>query len=207
MDDVPEFGDGEDINVDVELRRSDYAKAEERRQATPARNYPLTHRYYDWFSSHEVKNDALFVYTAITQLLGKLKDSRSLPKRLTIWSDGGPKHFKLRRGLFYMWLVCQAVGIPIEWHFFASCHGKCRCDGHFGSCKSCHRRLVLAGTDLTGVSEYVRAQNDHVPDTEAWPLEEVISPGSDVNNFKAIKIRSMHRFCFEPGSKKIKACL
>ena len=183
---------------------SEYVEAEARRAATPKASYPLAHKYYDWFSPHDVKNDALFVYTAIMELLnGELKDK--WPKKLTIWSDGGPKHFKQRRALFYMWLVSQDTGIPIEWHFFCSCHGKCRCDGHFGCSKCCHGWLVLDGTELLGVDDYVAAQNLHVPDTVAWRLSHVDTPTKDVEKFVKIKIKSCHRFCFTPGIAEIKA--
>ena len=202
MADVADLGDV--LDAGGGRPSSEYVEAEARRAATPKASYPLAHKYYDWFSPHDVKNDALFVYTAIMELLnGELKDK--WPKKLTIWSDGGPKHFKQRRALFYMWLVSQDTGIPIEWHFFCSCHGKCRCDGHFGCSKCCHGWLVLDGTELLGVDDYVAAQNLHVPDTVAWRLSHVDTPTKDVEKFVKIKIKSCHRFCFTPGIAEIKA--
>lgn len=135
------------------------------------------------------------MYAALRKLVVQLVNEE-VTNRIIVFSDGGPKHFKTRRGLFYMWLISQEVNRPIDWHFFASNHGKCRCDGHFGVCKCWHRRLVKDGLRLDGVDEYVAAQNTYVQNTTAYPMKAVETPTQDVDKFRTIKVRAMHKYQF-----------
>lgn len=182
-----------------------YYAAEGNKQHQQSTTYPLHHDYFDWFSTHEVSNDARFMFTALKKLVMSLKEGPDPPARIVVFSDGGPKHFKNRRGLFFMWLIAQESGIPIEWHFFASNHGKCRCDGHFGCCKTWHRRLVHRGVRFDVVADYVHAQNEYVPNTVAYAMhsDDIITPDQDVHNFK-VRLRSMHRWFFTPNNKMVR---
>ena len=69
---------------------------------------------------------------------------------MSIWTDGGPKHFKTSAALYFN-LVTLKLRMEnlqrIEWNFFASYHGKSACDGHTAYVKSTLVRLALGGVD------------------------------------------------------------
>ena len=181
----------------------------EEKKRSDLEKQPLGRHHFDWFSPHTVSNNSLFVRDALRGLLlGEQGIVAQYGFRgLHIFSDGGPKHFKLRRTIFYIWELCQELNIPIRYHFFCSCHGKCECDGHYGVSKACHLALVKQGVKFRcarfGCVDYVDAQNDNVPDTTASLLLTVETPPRDVDAFKSIALRSGHRFDFFPGDENI----
>jgi hypothetical protein len=104
-----------------------------------------------------------------------------------------------------MWELARDLNVHISWHFFASNHGKCRCDGHFGCSKCWHKALVKQGIHFDTCQDYAEAQNKYVPDTDAWVVDRVDPPLYDIPPLTKIKVRSAHRFDFQPGTPTIKA--
>ena len=66
-------------------------------------------------------------------------------KNITIWSDGGPHHFKVKRSIHFIGELGKALGIKMHWRFFASNHGKGACDGHTAVWTKSMRQQVYNG--------------------------------------------------------------
>ena len=69
-------------------------------------------------------------------------------KVIHLFTDGGPKHFKVRKSLHFMSLLATYYPQQFQWHFFQSCHGKGSCDGHTGMLKMMIKREVKRGQVL-----------------------------------------------------------
>ena len=118
------------------------------------KKYPLTHQYFDFFSDAE-KNMSPYVDHCFNRLYAK-GVFRGI-KKLHIFSDGAGKHFKNRFTLRIVRDLSRKLGIPIIYWFWASYHGKGRCDGHFavGKCTQGFRgRRANGSTRLCGLAQY-----------------------------------------------------
>jgi hypothetical protein len=75
----------------------------------------------------DTKNDIRFVVGAWKKLI---LDYLLGFESILIWSDGGPKHFKITACMiFFAAIQTSLVGKKVEYHFFPSYHGHSVCDG------------------------------------------------------------------------------
>lgn len=80
---------------------------------------------------------------------GAWEHFRRLPEHqhiqnVIVWSDGGPKHFKLTEGQFYFSCISRPHFRIVSYNFFASHHGQSGCDGAAASGK---RRIRVIARD------------------------------------------------------------
>jgi len=89
------------------------------------------------------KDDFYYVRAAWMELLNRnIFDGF---RKIIIFSDGGPKHFKIRKSLYLFSLIDAAYPQKFQWNFFQSCHGKGPCDAHVGYMKNLLKREILRG--------------------------------------------------------------
>jgi len=102
---------------------------------------------FDLLSKVKEKDDYSYVRSCWLHLLNNepLFDSFKI---IHVFSDGGPKHFKIRKTIFFFSLLNAYYPQTFIWHFFQSCHGKGPCDGHTGMLKMLVKREILRGECL-----------------------------------------------------------
>ena len=147
----------------------------------------LKYQYFNYFS--EDKNDSLYVKCAWMQFIEDINLNSF--KKVIIWSDGGPKHFKCAKNLYFFSTLFNS---KVVYNFFASCHGKGPCDSHLGVIK---RRLkeFLLEKDITSVEDIINVVKLQ-PNSNGVEIE--IDP---TLNHKVTKlpegIKKYHNFTFE----------
>ena len=91
---------------------------------------------------------------------GSLYDlfSTYLPEKVSkvfVFSDGGPKHFKINKTVNFFHYLSKHFGIPIEYHFFESYHGSSLCDAHAGHVKNVIRNLIRDGSQIKDIDSFL----------------------------------------------------
>lgn len=125
-------------------------------------------------------------------------------KRLIIWSDGGPAHFKIRRSLFMMKEFAWEHKIQIDWHFSASNHGKGVCDGKHGVDKQMLRQEALNGRDIRTLADYIEVISAVANTSVVFEVQGAESnEGYNCTKFKEIK--KYHEFIFKPNTDDIES--
>eukprot|EP00733_Pompholyxophrys_punicea_P000790 Pompholyxophrys_punicea_v1_NODE_289_length_2364_cov_36.367259.p1 type:complete len:348 gc:universal NODE_289_length_2364_cov_36.367259:1215-172(-) len=123
----------------------------------------LHHTFVDYISKIAEKDDFLYVRSALLHLLNETTLLDNF-KTVYLWSDGGPKHYKIRRTIFFLSILDNFYPQTFEWHFFPSCHGKGACDGHVGVLKQALNRSVKNGNTLYNeidIFDFVSSCNLH----------------------------------------------
>lgn len=117
-------------------------------------------------------------------------------------SDGGPAHFKTRRSLFMMKEFAKELKIEINWHFFASNHGKGVCDGKHGVDKRMLRQRALAGQDIRTLNHYIAVISAVANTRLVFAVKGAESnDGYDCTKFK--EVRKYHEFIFRSDTEDI----
>ena len=78
---------------------------------------------------------------------------RGRPDWIEFWSDGGPKHFKIRRSIFFVCVELMRRNAWLKrltWAFYAAHHGKSVNDAHAAVVKRTLRRLARSGFRTEG---------------------------------------------------------
>ena len=89
-------------------------------------------------------HDTIAVYLFQKKLIEFLvKTLGHLPKRILYFSDGAASQYKNRKNFLNLCHHLSDFGIPAEWHFFATSHGKGACDGLGGTVKRLAARASL----------------------------------------------------------------
>jgi len=92
----------------------------------------LLWKYLDYFST-ESQNFA-FVRTVWLYMFEQTELFKSF-EDITIWSDGGPAHFKIKKTLQFFSHCRIKYNKILVYNFFASYHGHSTCDSHTGVAK------------------------------------------------------------------------
>lgn len=79
-------------------------------------------------------HDTTLVHLFLKHFITFLK-SKFNPTKLIYFTDGCAAQYKNRYNLYNMTLHDHDFGIPAEWHFYATSHGKSACDGLGGTIK------------------------------------------------------------------------
>lgn len=154
-------------------------------------------RNYQHFvaKSPAVKNDVTFVMRTWTYLMAShFFDGFD---RIIIWSDGGPKHFKVTATInFFGWLQ-HRFGKKIIYNFFESNHGHSVCDTVAAQGKQILNKYQRDMQTPIKTSEQIVqvlpfAQGHHA---ELAPVDEN-EPGTHPATYRGI--REMHQFKFTP---------
>ena len=89
-------------------------------------------------------HDTTAVYLFQKRLVTFLKSELALlPKKIMYFSDGAASQYKNRKHFLNLCLHEHDFGIPAEWHFSATAHGKGACDGLGGTIKRLAARTSL----------------------------------------------------------------
>ena len=98
--------------------------------------------------SDDLKHDAAANHLFLEKIFEKGKSLVPGLKKIFVWSDGGPGHFKNKFNFSNLSKFKSDYGIDIEWHFWASCHGKNAGNGVGGTVKREAKRASLEGHEI-----------------------------------------------------------
>lgn len=155
-----------------------------------------------------LKHDVFAVATFQKQLVKFIKSKLPAVHKIIYYSDGAGSQYKNRKNFLNVCLHEHDYGIPAEWHFFASYHGKGPCDGLGGTLKRGAARASLQrpydNQILTPIDLYNWAQIG-VPNisTVFVSQEEILEMENSLKSrFSGIKTISGTRgyHCFIPAS-------
>lgn len=105
-------------------------------------NNQLKHCCFTYVSEC-LKHDSISVYMYQRHLVDILKQKFNVINKIYYMSDGAPQQFKNKKAFSNLANHFDDFGIPAEWHFFATSHGKGPCDGIAGSVKRLAFRASL----------------------------------------------------------------
>jgi len=108
----------------------------------PSANSVL-HKSFVVISDH-FKHDTITLHCFQKQLLKFIVESIPVaPQKIIYFSDEAAAHYKNRKNFLNLAFHEEDFGIPAEWHFFATSHGKGPCDGVGGTVKRLAARTSL----------------------------------------------------------------
>jgi hypothetical protein len=124
--------------------------AYDRSKPDSRKNRPYSWHVFDFFAPES--NDAVFLRRALLDLFRENWCQPGL--YVSVWSDGGPKHFKTCKSLlFVLHQIKEMARLDrVVWNFFGSHHGKGMCDSHCANAKRRLKKVALVGDDVEGVS-------------------------------------------------------
>lgn len=93
--------------------------------------------------SNCMHHDAIAVFMFSRIINDVIKNIVARPKKISYVSDGAPQQYKNYKNFSNIYNHQQDFGIPAEWHFFATAHGKGPCDGVGGTVKRLAARASL----------------------------------------------------------------
>ena len=128
-------------------------------------------------------------------------------KKITIWSDGGPKHFKVSSFMGFILELQRKLNIPFEYNFFVSYHGRNSCDAmaavarkQLNNYRTNHKEEINSADKVCEIIRNVGSTYAfQVPSLKK--LREIKE--NDVGTF--IKIRSFYKWTFDCDSNSILA--
>jgi hypothetical protein len=83
-----------------------------------------------------LKHGSILVHTFQQHLMKFIGNTFESPlKKMVYFSDGSAAQYKNRKNLQNITRHNEDVGVPAEWHFFATSHGKSACGGVGGTLK------------------------------------------------------------------------
>ena len=89
-------------------------------------------------------HDTVAVHLFLKSLIEYLKERfGSLPHKIFYFSDGAAAQYKNRKNFINLCHHQADFGVPAEWHFYATSHGKGACDGVGGTVKRLAARASL----------------------------------------------------------------
>lgn len=108
-------------------------------------------------------------------LQAKLNQEGLTVKKIYYFSDGSSAQYKNRKNVKNICCHETDFKIEIEWHFFASCHGKGPCDGVGGTLKRCCLRASLQGAIIRNAMDLCQWAQKNLPNitVDYFSLEEV----------------------------------
>lgn len=86
-------------------------------------------------TSDNLAHDATTVHIFIQIVINWLKKKFTKIEKIYYFSDGAPSQFKNYKNVLNLFHHIEDFGIPAEWHFFPTAHGKGPCDGVGGTVK------------------------------------------------------------------------
>lgn len=93
--------------------------------------------------SDDLNHNTVAVY-AFQKLFIQHMQQKNIPlKKIIYFTDGASQHFKNKYNFANLLRHTEDFGIPAEWHFFATAHGKGPCDGTGGNLKRLAARASL----------------------------------------------------------------
>ena len=126
----------------------------EEREGTAVERYDMLH----FIAPEGVKNDVRFSMH-VWQLL-QFNEQVMNAERLIVWSDNGPKHFKLSAYLFYMSFWAESNCKKVSMRFNTPYHGACVADSAAAHLKQATKRhIARTGDDMKQSMALVKVAN------------------------------------------------
>jgi hypothetical protein len=164
-------------------------------------------------------NDYFFVRQALDSIFRQRQHIYTGDiQQLTLWTDGGPHHFKTNYHMDYLRTLASERGIQINHNFFPSYHGHSLADGHAGTLKSCAKKLNIwtEGERLKGfpcmkgpqsASELAGQLQTKMKNTKMVVFDKVdrqprLKP-AEKDLEKLDKIKSFHWMIFKPDGRAL----
>lgn len=113
--------------------------------------------------AESLKHDVTAVYLFQKRLLAFMQQKFNAIEKIEFFSDGAGGQYKNKKNFFNISQYKEKYGIDVEWHCFATSHGKSPCDGVGGTFKRNARRESLRRTDnhiLNSQDLYTWASNN-----------------------------------------------
>lgn len=122
--------------------------------------------------------------------------------KIHYFSDGARSQYKNRFNLKNMLYHAQDFGVQIEWHFFASCHGKGACDGVGGLMKRCAAKASLQGCLIQNAEEMHKWASEKMT-----TIVTELSTKEEVESVIALQQTRFHQAQALPGISLVHAVL
>ncbi|EFC48666.1 hypothetical protein NAEGRDRAFT_78435 [Naegleria gruberi] len=120
--------------------------------------------------------------------------------KLFLFSDGGPAHYKTCKTVVMVGEMSRKFGIPIEYNFFPSHHGKGPCDAHTGVGKKFIKNKVQSRQIEVQTLDDIQQLLQQLKNTKVIHLED-IETFDDYNVQKVANVRSFHQYTYEFDSE------
>ena len=111
------------------------------------------HNWINYVSTSENKQMYFYVEGSLYDLFSTYLQQNI--SKIYIFSDGGPKHFKINKTINFFHYLAKYFNIKIEYHFFESYHGASLCDAHAGHVKCAIRNIIRDGTQIKTLNEFL----------------------------------------------------
>jgi hypothetical protein len=167
-----------------------------RRTSTKStRTLPTNHiEYFHYIAEPKTSNDVHFVAEVFTNhILPRIKRF----KNAHIFSDGGPKHFKISSLLHHISQAVSKLDTLVHYHFYASYHGHGICDAAASHAKAAIVRSINAKQKTPKSAQEICDTVNSVRNHRAIPLLATTVPVVDVKTMNGI--RSYHKYFFDSG--------
>ena len=139
------------------------------------------------------KNDCLFVLRVWREMA--MQGLFEGFTKIHIFSDGGPKHFKMSATMSFFGLLKKHLNVDVYYHFFESNHGHSICDGVAYQAKkvlnSYQRDTGIPINNANEICTVIHNIKNHIAD-----IASISSENKDHPTFHGI--RSMMKFTFSP---------
>ena len=149
------------------------------------------HKFYHYVGEIGRKNDVGFVISCLKDLAPLISEFN----QAHLWSDGGPKHFKVSSLMNFMIDLQAATSTTITYHFFVSYHGHSSCDAAAGHIK---RQLT---TSIGSTKTVPRTAVALIPIIESIQNHIGFTAPTVDCKFETIQtlkgIKSYHKYTFE----------
>ena len=123
-----------------------------------------------------------------------------LPEKLSkiyIFSDGGPKHFKINLTINFFHYISKLFGIPIEYHFFESYHGASLCDAHAGHIKCAIRNIIRDGTQIKSIEKFMEIIKEKKLKNSVFEMMVPLENSMVIELKKISGIKSFYKFVYD----------
>lgn len=120
--------------------------------------------------SDNLCHDTIAVYVYQKIIIDYLKKDFD-PKKIYYVSDGAAQHFKNKTSFHLLLLHEKNFGMPAEWHFHATAHGKGACDGKGANLKRGARRSSLqlsSGNHILTPEDLFHWAQNHCKETKVF---------------------------------------
>lgn len=137
------------------------------------------------FLSDELEHSKYSVATCIERIFENMISCQPTINTLIVFSDGAASQFKNRFLVNYLELLREKFKLKtLEWHFFATSHGKGVVDGIGGTVKNVARRQMLSKVSANNVNLPINNAASFI--TKVQPLTVV-----ELSEYKSADVRAM----------------
>lgn len=153
-------------------------------------------KYQHYIGTDGEKNDIVFVRAVLNHLKTKVLTSKY--KLISIWTDGGPKHFKITALQRYFLILQKTLGTntKIRYNYFASYHGCNACDALAAHAKASIRNYIQKNNILLKnskeIAECISMVNGH--STNFFQLK--LNRNEKVETVTMKGIKRCHKFIY-----------